>query len=211
MMVERTKVDELREALEQRKTREERQPEPVPEPTMPEDERPQMMVEVSASADDRMAQLEEEVRCAQSEAAAHHERLLRTLAELENYRKRAEREKSEAITFANERLLKEFMVVLDHLDEALSHVPPQNECSDVLLAFVEGMSLTFRQCLTILQKYGFEEVPAEAGTVFDPSIHEAVSQVDTEDVKSGCIAMRQRRGYALHGRLLRAALVVVAK
>lgn len=198
-MTERTKVDELREALQKQK--ETAAPDAsAPAASAPED-----------STDGELAALRAQLVDAEARAAAHHDKLLRMMAEFDNYRKRMERDHAAAVTFANEQLLKDFMVILDHLDEALSHIPTGEECPPIMRSFAEGVELTFRQCLLVLKRYGFEEVPTVPGTPFDPSIHEAITQVDVEGSASNTIVHRQRRGYALHGRLLRAALVTVAK
>lgn len=175
-MTQRTKVDELREALQKQKE----------EPAA-------------------------EVHAEPEGAQAPDDKLLRMMAEFDNSRKRMERDHATAISFANERVLKDMMLILDHLDEALAHIPTGDDCPVAMLSFAEGVELTFRQFLQVLKKYGFDEVPADTGAMFDPSIHEAMSQIDAEGMPSNTIVHRQRRGYALHGRLLRAALVTVAK
>jgi molecular chaperone GrpE len=186
---ERTKVDDLRDVLAQRKEQ-----------------------EATAQEDDAPGEaLAERIRKAEEEANEHHEKLLRVMAEFDNFRKRSARESTDAIAFGNERLLKEMMVVLDHLDEALGRVPSGDACPTEMQAFAEGIELTFRQFLSILKNFGFAEVPAEVGTPFDPSIHEGVGAVEGEEFAANHIVARQRRGYVLNGRLLRAAMVLVSK
>lgn len=196
-MTQRTKVDELREALQKQKEI------PVTEAVEPAAE---ASIPV-ADGDSVQARLKD----AEERASAHHDKLLRMMAEFDNYRKRMERDHASSIAFANEQVLKDMMLILDHLDEALAHIPTGDDCPAAMRSFAEGVELTFRQFLQVLKKYGFEEVPADTGTAFDPSIHEAMSQIDAEGMPSNTIVHRQRRGYALHGRLLRAALVTVAK
>lgn len=202
----KTKVDELREALAKRGERQD-----AAEAIEASSEADAAAVVPEAPApSEREIQLQQQLEATQSQLADFEDRLRRVAAESDNFRKRAERDKTDAITFANDRLLGEMLPVLDHLDEALARVPADN-CSPELQSFAEGVELTMRQCVSVLAKFGLEEIPAEPGRPFDPSVHEAVSQIEVEDTPSNVIAIRHRRGYTLHGRVLRAALVVVAK
>lgn len=202
----KTKVDELREALAKRGERQDAAEEIE---AGNEADAAAGASEVAASSE-REIQLQQQLEAAQAQIADFEDRLRRVAAESDNFRKRAERDKTDAIIFANDRLLGEMLPVLDHLDEALARVPTAN-CSPELQSFAEGVELTMRQCVGVLAKFGLEEIPAEPGRPFDPSVHEAVSQIEMEDTPANVIAIRHRRGYALHGRVLRAALVVVAK
>lgn len=185
-MQSKTKVDELREMMEKKIAAEADAP--------GED----------AAALDPAAVLQERVDAAEAQAREHHEQMLRTLAEFENFRKRTERDKADAIAFANNRLLEELMPILDHLEMALASVGGDAK-------FAEGIELTFKQFLTTLAKFGFAEVPATRGAPFDPSLHEAITQIDAEDCPSNTIVTVHRRGYSLNNRVLRPALVEVAK
>lgn len=206
----KTKVDELRESLGRRKVVAAEAMDVDPDATVPE----------SSAEADGMPTAEQlptgedleglRVQLAEAEQKMHglYEQQLRSLAEFDNFRKRTEREKGEAIAFANEKLLKEMIPVLDHLDVALTNIQPE----PARRALADGVDLTLRQFLAVLGRFGLTEVPADAGSAFDPSIHEAIAQVKgAEDTAAGSIVSRERRGYALHGRLLRAALVTVAK
>lgn len=199
----KTKVDELREVLKAKKEAEAAATEKRgDEPTeLLPDELP------SEPDPDVNAQL----RAAEEEAKAHYDKLLRVMAEFENFRRRTEREKDDAIKFANERLLTELLPVLDHLDEALANVETETNGSETLRSFCEGIELTRRQFLSVVAKFGLEPIEAEAGGWFDPTVHEAMAHVDAEGIAPGAVVARYRRGYRLHGRMLRAALVSVAK
>ncbi len=208
-MTQRTKVDELRDALKKQSgAPESKDLSDHRDADATQSESGEAPAEANATA---LTDLQAQLKDAEERAATHHDKLVRMMAEFDNYRKRIERDKASAIAFANEQLLKEMMLVLDHLDEALARVPTGEECPAVMRPFAEGVELTFRQFLHVLKKYGLEEVPAEVGAPFDPSMHEAVGRADAEGMASNSIVLRQRRGYALHGRLLRAALVMVAK
>lgn len=196
----KTKVDELRETLEKKKAAEATQAEvDIPEADAAVD---------TAEPETEGESFEDQLVSAQAQAQEHRDNMLRTMAEFENFRKRTEREKTEAIAFANERLLSDLMPILDHLDAALANV--SDDMGDAGKALAEGVSLTLREWMNVLEKFGFAEAPAEPGAVFDPALHEAVSQITSDDVESGAIVTRHRRGYTLNGRVLRAALVVVA-
>lgn len=204
----KSKVDELREALAKRRAVADVSPEPAPAAEPAEGEAGANGA--SSVSDECSARVQE----AEAQAAAARDQYVRTLAEFENFRKRAERERDDAITFANERLLRELMPVLDHLDEALGTATANaanGETHAAMRALAEGVELTQRQFFAILNRFGFEEVPAAVNLKFDPAVHEAVAQIDAEGVASGAIVVRHRRGYRLNGRLLRAALVVVAR
>lgn len=206
----KTKVDALRESLERRKALASEVADMDPDAMAPES--PADTDEMSPAAESPIGENLDGLReqLAEAERTVHdfHERQLRTLAEFDNFRKRTEREKSDAIAFANEKLLKEMIPVLDHLDVALTNLQPE----PALRSLAEGVDLTLRQFLAVLGKFGLTEVPADEGSAFDPSIHEAIAQVEgAEGAATGSIVSRRRRGYALHGRLLRAALVTVAK
>jgi molecular chaperone GrpE len=143
-----------------------------------------------------------------AKADEHWERLLRTAADFDNFKKRAAREKQEGIQFANEGLLNKLLPVLDSLDKAVtaaqSATPEANE------ALHEGVNMISRQLKSVLAEAGLEEVDA-MGQLFDPHLHEAISQLETPEVPPDHVAQQLRKGYRLRGRLLRPATVVVAK
>jgi len=136
------------------------------------------------------------------------ERLLRTTADFDNFKKRAAREKQEAIKYANESLLQKLIPVLEHLDMALAAAQPAGpEAGQSLQA---GVSMICQQFKGVLAESGLEEVDA-IGKVFDPHLHEALSQQETPDVPEGQVVQQLRKGYKFRDRLLRPAGVVVAK
>ncbi|MFQ5900707.1 MAG: nucleotide exchange factor GrpE [Thermodesulfobacteriota bacterium] len=140
------------------------------------------------------------------EAEDNYQRFLRACAELENYKKRVEREKIEIIKYSNENLLKEFVSVLDNLERALCH---SNETENVN-SLKEGVKLTLDQLLKTLKQFGLEQVPA-LGERFDPSKHEAVSVEDSSEHEDGTIMQEFQKAYFLHEKLLRPATVSVSR
>ena len=138
----------------------------------------------------------------QSELADLRDRSIRTLADFENYRRRSERERDELKRFAVGDVLRELLPVLDNLQRALD---AGGTVEDLKL----GVELTLRQFKELLKQRGIVEVPA-LGAPFDPAVHEAVARVDDETVTAPTVIDELQRGYTLHGKLLRPALVRVA-
>jgi molecular chaperone GrpE len=131
-----------------------------------------------------------------------HDRHLRAAADLENYKKRAVREREEVERFGIQKLLKELLPVMDNLDRALEHA----DASNVL---TEGVAATRRIFEEVLSRYGVKTVVA-VGQPFDPTQHEAMQRVVTTDAAPGTVISEMVRGYTLNGRLVRPALVSVA-
>jgi molecular chaperone GrpE len=150
----------------------------------------------------------EELKSRAEKAEENWERLVRTSADFENFKKRAAREKQEAIRYANEGLLEKLVPVLDNFDAALSAA--QTSSADGAQSLQTGVSMIFQQLKRVLTESGLEEVDA-TGQAFDPNFHEAVSQQESADVPEGNVLQQLRKGYKLRDRLLRPATVVVAK
>jgi molecular chaperone GrpE len=136
------------------------------------------------------------------------ERLLRLTADFENYKKRATREKQEAIKYANENVLQKLVPVLDNFDMAVSAT--QNAQGDAVQSLQTGINMIHQQLKSALVESGLEEVEA-AGKPFDPNLHEAVSQQETTEAPEGQVVQQLRKGYRFRDRLLRPATVIVAK
>ncbi|MFC1824100.1 nucleotide exchange factor GrpE [Thermodesulfobacteriota bacterium] len=142
----------------------------------------------------------------QAESARNYDLYLRSQAEMENLRKRAQKDKEEWIKFSNEALIKNLLGVMDNLEKAIEH--SQNDNS--LQALREGIELTLKGLQDTLKKSGLEAVKAE-GEPFDPCFHEAVSQLEDDDSEAGTILQELQKGYVLNERLIRPAMVVVNK
>jgi molecular chaperone GrpE len=140
------------------------------------------------------------------ESEENYQRFLRNCAELENFKKRAEREKSDAIKFSNEGLLKELITILDNLERAVHHSDETHN----LESLREGVKLTMDELLKTLKKFGLEQVSA-VGEKFDPNKHEAISVVESADHEDGTIMKEFQKAYFLKERLLRPAIVSVSK
>lgn len=144
-----------------------------------------------------------------SEAASARElqdQILRLRAEFDNTKKRLERDKSDAIRFANERLLLEVLEVADNFDRALASLAGETDRDKIR----KGLELTHSQLHRILDKQGVEPVRS-VGQAFDPRYHEAVGVGESEDAEDGAILEEYQKGYLLNGRLLRPSRVKVAR
>jgi molecular chaperone GrpE len=133
-----------------------------------------------------------------------HERLLRTAAEFDNYKKRAVKEKEDVQRFGSERLLKDFLPVMDNLERALEHAE-QHDPRQV----IEGVRLVQKLFENTLAKHGVAGFSA-VGKPFDPNLHEALMQQDSDE-PPGTVVSEMAKGYKLNDRLIRPAAVVVAK
>ena len=132
--------------------------------------------------------------------------LLRERAELENFKRRMQREKSESLRFASEPLLRDILPVIDNLERAIAHA----KGSEGSQALVEGVELVLRSLLDTIGRHGVSRVKAK-GEAFDPSLHEAVVQVENTEVAPNTVLDEHQSGYQLHDRLLRPAMVSVSK
>lgn len=149
----------------------------------------------------------DELKQRAAKADEHWDRMLRTTADFDNFRKRATREKQEAIKYANESLLTKLVTVLDNFDMAIAAA--QNAQGDVQ-SLQAGVSMIHNQFKAVLTDVGLEEIDA-SGKPFDPNFHEAVSQQETLDAPEGTVVMQLRKGFKLRDRLIRPATVIVAK
>ena len=132
----------------------------------------------------------------------HRDRYLRLLADFENFRKRTEREKAEFFRYAVAGVLKDILPVLDNFERALEHAEEGDD-------FHKGVLMIYKQLLDTLQKHGLKPID-QVGAHFDPNIHEAVVREEDPSVPSHTVTAILQKGYFLHDRLLRPALVKVA-
>jgi molecular chaperone GrpE len=153
----------------------------------------------------RLRETEAAVEASEFRGKETHEKYLRAAADLENYRKRAMREREEAERYGITSLLKELLPVMDNLDRALDHLSETEAHS----ALGQGVAATRRIFEEVLGKFGVRAFSAK-GEVFDPNRHEAMQRIPTDEVAPGMVAQELLRGYTLNDRLVRPALVSVA-
>jgi molecular chaperone GrpE len=175
------------------------------EETAPTPDTPEKPTEPAPSEDAKVAALAAEV----SEVK---DRLLRTLAEMENLRRRTEREVAESRAYAVANFARDMLVVGDNLKRAIAAVPPEarDGRDPALNALIEGVEVTERGLAQTLQKFGVKAIDAK-GTKFDPAQHQAMYEVETADVAAGHVAEVIQAGYVIGERTLRPALVAVSK
>ena len=149
-----------------------------------------------------------ELKSQAAKANENWERLLRTTADFDNFKKRAAREKQDALRYATESLISKIIPVLDNFEMALAAA--QNSSAEGLKSLQDGVTMIQTQLKSALTDSGLEEVDA-TGKPFDPNIHEAVSQQESADVPEGQVLQQLRKGYKIRERLLRPATVIVAK
>lgn len=154
----------------------------------------------ATSQDDGMAAL-------QSEVVAAREAVLRAQADAQNVMRRAEQDVEKARKFALERFCGELLPVVDNLERALEAMAIDNE---VVKPLAEGVELTLRSFHDVLRKFHIEEVDP-AGEPFDPKLHQAMSMVENNAVEPNTVVAVMQKGYTLHGRLVRPAMVMVSK
>jgi molecular chaperone GrpE len=143
---------------------------------------------------------------AKEQSEKNYDLYLRSQAEMENMRKRNKREKEDWLKYANETLIKSLLPSLDNLEKAMDHAGNEN----AIHALREGIELTLKGLKDTLSKAGLVEVRS-MGEPFDPCYHEAVSQIQKDQVKPGTIVEELQKGYVLNDRLIRPAVVVVSK
>ena len=143
------------------------------------------------------------------EAQALHDKHLRLAAEFENYKRLAQKDQRDYARFANESLLKELLPIVDNLERAIKaakEAPKEGAKADSL---IEGVELTLKQFMDLLAKAGVRQI-ASVGEQFDPARHQAVAQVKSPGAPDNTVIEEFQKGYLLHERMLRAAMVTVA-
>lgn len=141
-----------------------------------------------------------------AEASKFKDLYMRSQADFDNFRKRASREKEEAIRYSNAALLERLLPILDNFELGLDAARQASDASGI----IQGMSMVQKQLGDFLSEHGVELLNAE-GSPFDPNLHEAVGQEASETVAEGIVLRQLRRGFKLRDRLLRPATVIVSK
>jgi molecular chaperone GrpE len=178
-----------------------------PHHTEPAESIPQVAEQETEQVENgRITELEKTVAEKEAEAAGNWDRFVRERADLENYRKRVQKEKEEIQKYGNETLIMEILPAVDNMERALAHTQPDSQDP-----VITGVRMTLDMLLSSLKKFGVSALDTPEGTPFDPALHQAMSQVDKEGLSSNCIVDVFQKGYMLNERLLRPAMVTVAK
>jgi molecular chaperone GrpE len=154
-----------------------------------------------------MEDLEAKLEVKEQEAKENYDRLLRVSAEFENYKKRASRDLAELRKFANQSLIKEMLSVIDNLELAMNSTNGHKTIDQGLL---QGLDMTHNEILKVFEKFNVKPIEAK-GQAFDPTFHEAVMQEATDEFDENTVINELQKGYLIHDRLLRPAMVVVAR
>lgn len=153
-----------------------------------------------------LKELEAKLESKEEEAKETYDRLLRVSADFENYKKRSTREMEEFRKYANQSLLKEMLSVVDNLELAINSSNDEQEADKNL---IEGLNLTLNEILRVFEKFNVKPIEAK-GKTFDPAFHEAVMREESDDFPENTVISEFQKGYLIHDRLLRPAMVVVA-
>jgi molecular chaperone GrpE len=147
---------------------------------------------------------------AQREAAEFKDKALRTLAEMENLRKRTEREVADARLYGNASFARDVLAVADNFQRALDAVAPELRADEKVKSFIEGIELTERELLKVLGKHGVKKFSPD-GEKFDPNVHQAMFEMEHPELPPGHVAQVIQAGYMLGDRVLRPAMVAIVK
>ena len=161
----------------------------------------------SADQTDKIAELELALSKAEAQVKDQRESVLRTQAEMENVRRRASQDVEKAHKFALEKFANELLTSVDNLERALQLADQQDESSR---NFIEGIELTYKSLTSTLEKFGVKAV-GEEGEAFNPDLHQAMSMQESSEHSNNTIMAVMQKGYELNGRLLRPAMVMVAR
>ena len=164
--------------------------------------------QLEAQEESDIEEVEDELVTLQNEVAALQDKYARVHADFDNIKKRLEREKYQALDYANEKFAKDIIPVLDALDGAIKAKDMEADAEVLLEKVSEGVALTMKQFLSVLEKHGVTAVDEDEP--FDPNVHHAVQQIDSPDHESGQIVSTFQKGYKYKERTLRDAMVVIA-
>jgi molecular chaperone GrpE len=157
-----------------------------------------------STPEELIIQLQEQLAAKETEVRDNWDRFVRERADLENFRKRTNREKEELLNYGNKSLIEEILPIVDNLERALAHATEDGQS-----AVVEGIRMTHVMLVAALKKFGV--TPLESvGSAFDPAFHQAMAQVPTDEHPPNTVVEEFQKGYLLKERLLRPAMVTVA-
>lgn len=155
---------------------------------------------------DHLKDMETRLESVEQEAKEAHDRFLRVSAEFENYKKRSVREMDEFRKFANESLIREMLTVVDNLERALNSSNNDNQANSHI---AEGVDMTLKEILKVFEKFNVKPIEA-LGKPFDPNFHQAAMREETNERPENTVLNELEKGYMIHDRLLRPAMVVVS-
>ena len=164
------------------------------------------MPEGEAAGEESVASLREALEKKEAECRELQDKYVRTLAEMDNFRKRMNRELNDSVKFANEKILGDLLTVVDNMERAINHSKEKKDFDSL----IDGLELTMKEFKGVFEKHGVESIES-VGQLFDPSRHHAVSVTESVTHGENIIVEEFRKGYMLNDRVLRHSLVSVAK
>ncbi len=166
--------------------------------------------EVEEQAEEEQAEVEvDPLEVALAEAADYKDKYLRAHADFENSKKRLEKDKMNAVSYANESFAKDILAVMDSFENALASMEDSEDSSEVLEKMKEGVTLTHEQLKKVLEKNHIKAVDCEGE--FDPEVHQAIMQVESDAHEVGDVVQVMQKGYTIKDRILRPAMVSTCK
>ena len=176
------------------------------EQTQNEEQQP----ETEAQSEEKSQEVDP-LEAAQAEAAEYKDKYIRAHADFENAKKRLEKDKMNAVAYANESFAKDILAVLDSFENALNSIESADKenASEVLEKMQEGVKLTYDQLKKVLEKHHIKEIVCEGE--FDPEVHQAIMQVESDEHKTDDIVQVMQKGYTIKDRVLRPAMVSTCK
>lgn len=200
------KVSEFKEMLNKNKAKPQAQDEEAPQIAQDssQDQGAEDLQAVPESEDSRIKELEAEIETYKQAAETQKNMYLEKLAEFENFRKRLSKEQEESRKFAIERVLEEFLPILDNLEMTITHATDKKD------PLVQGVEMTLKLFMQSLAKFGVEEVSG-VGEKFDPNKQEAIGTEEHAEIESDHVTQVHRKGYILNGKVVRPAMVTVAQ
>ena len=179
-----------------------------------ENESPETSEQTEAQTEEQTEEETTEVdplEAAQAEAAEYKDKYLRAHADFENAKRRLEKDKTNAVSYANESFAKDILAVIDSFENALASIESADEenSSEVLKQMKEGVNLTYEQLKKILEKNHIKEV--DCSGEFNPEVHQAIMQVESDEHETGDVVQVMQKGYTIKDRVLRPAMVSTCK
>lgn len=176
------------------------------DPTKAFDDDHEEGIEDKAVSADEISSLKATIKDLDEKAKINYDRYLRALAEMDNYKKRAARERADLIRSAGEDLLVEILPVVDNLERTMAHLNDNLDADKIM----EGINLIYKQFVQALDKSGITTIE-QAPCAFDPTIHQALQRVEDKSVADDTVVEVLQKGYTLNGKVVRPAMVKVAK
>ncbi len=166
----------------------------------------QNMQDEQSAGEESVVSMREALEKKEAECRELQDKYVRAVAEMDNFRKRMNREMNESVKFANEKILGDLLTVVDNMERAITHTREKKDFDSL----IDGLELTMKEFKGVFERYGVQTVES-VGHVFDPSKHHAVAMIESDTHGENVIVEEFRKGYLLNDRVLRPSLVSVAK